>query len=315
MGSVISELESLVKYDENLSSFVSGLEGALFQIQDVSRELLNYGENLELDPNALVEVETRIDEINRLKRKYGSTIEEILEYYNGRKVELEQLVNSEETFNRLQKDLESVEKKLLEIGKQLTKERKEVAKDLREKITSELADMSMEKTKFDVFFKENLEGEFLETGLDQVEFLISPNPGEPLKPLAKIASGGEMSRIMLAMKNILAQSDKIETLVFDEVDTGIGGRTAQKVAEKLLNVSRGRQVLCVSHLPQISVMANNHYKIEKIEVGGRTISTIKELKGEEKILEIARMISGAEITEGTINHAREMLSLADSFKR
>ncbi|SHJ66591.1 DNA repair protein RecN (Recombination protein N) [Anaerobranca californiensis DSM 14826] len=313
IGSVISHLEHLTKYDDNLSKFIPQLEGALFQIQDVSRELFNYGQGLDLDPEALTSVEMRIDEINRLKRKYGPTIEDVLDYYKQRKLELEELINSEELFKKLQGELKIVEQKLLEVGHQLSLKRKELALDLSTKISIELADMSMEKTKFEVYFKKN-NGEFYETGLDQVEFLISPNPGEPLKPLAKISSGGELSRIMLAMKNILAQIDQIETLVFDEVDTGIGGRTAQRVAEKLLNVSKGRQVLCVSHLPQICVMADNHYKIEKKEVDGRTISTIRRLDGQEKILEIARMISGAEITQGTINHAKEMLALAQGFK-
>ncbi|SES62733.1 DNA repair protein RecN [Anaerobranca gottschalkii] len=315
IGSIISDLEHLTKYDDNLSKFIPQLEGALFQIQDVSRELFNYGQDLELDPEALTSVEMRIDEINRLKRKYGPTIEDVLNYYQQRKLELEELVNSEELFKGLQGELKLVEKELLKIGQELSAKRKELALNLSTKISLELADMSMEKTKFEVYFKKNNDDEFYETGLDQVEFLISPNPGEPLKPLAKISSGGELSRIMLAMKNILAQIDQIETLVFDEVDTGIGGRTAQRVAEKLLNVSKGRQVLCVSHLPQICVMADNHYKIEKKEVAGRTISTIRKLDGQEKILEIARMISGAEITQGTINHAQEMLALAQGFKR
>ncbi len=314
VGTILDELNNLTRYDPKLAEFASQLEAALFQIQDVSRGLLAYGETLELDTEALTQVEMRIDEVNRMKRKYGSTIEEILKYLDNRNNELDQLVNSEERFKQLQSELSALEKELLITGTELTEVRKEAASKLSDKITEQLGELSMEKTVFHVQFNQNIEVKFTDKGLDTVEFLISPNPGEPLKPLAKIASGGEMSRIMLSMKNILAEIDKIETLIFDEVDTGIGGRTAQKVAEKLINVSKGRQVICVSHLPQICVMANTHYKIVKNEVNGRTVSTIIELEEIEKITEIARMISGAEVTQATINHAREMLSLAQGFK-
>ena len=314
IGEIVSDLQSLSRFDENLTTMVSQLESALYQVEEVSRELLNYRDTLDLDPEALSTIEIRIDEINRLKRKYGTTIEDILSYHSAKVKELDELVNSEKHFNKLQQALENTEGKMRKIGAKITAARKKLGTVMGEKITKQLFDLSMEKTIFDVSFKENV-GNFHEHGMDEVEFLISPNPGEPLKPLARIASGGEMSRIMLAMKNILADIDKIETLVFDEVDTGIGGRTAQKVAEKLANVSYGRQVLCVSHLPQICVMAKTHFKILKKEVNGRTISHIQTLNHEEKIIEIARMISGAEVTEATINHAREMLALADNFKK
>lgn len=314
IGEIVSDLQSLSRFDENLTTMVSQLESALYQVEEVSRELLNYRDTLDLDPEALSTIEIRIDEINRLKRKYGTTLEDILSYHSAKVKELDELVHSEKHFNKLQQALENTEGKMRKIGAKITTARKKLGKVMGEKITKQLFDLSMEKTIFDVSFKENVEN-FHEHGMDEVEFLISPNPGEPLKPLARIASGGEMSRIMLAMKNILADIDKIETLVFDEVDTGIGGRTAQKVAEKLANVSYGRQVLCVSHLPQICVMAKTHFKILKKEVNGRTISHIQTLNHEEKIIEIARMISGAEVTEATINHAREMLALADNFKK
>lgn len=315
MGTVINELKNLTKYDESLLEITNQLEGALYQVQDAARELLAYGENIDLDTEVLTQVELRIDEINRMKRKYGPNIEDILEYYTVKCDELEELVNSEKYFTELQKKLKDVEESLKKFGKDLTNKRKSMAAKLSSQLSLELAELSMEKTKFEVEFKSIEPLEFFDTGLDDIEFLISPNPGEPLKPLAKIASGGEMSRIMLAIKNILASIDSIATLVFDEVDSGIGGRTAQKVAEKLLNVSQGRQVLCVSHSPQICSMANNHYKIEKEEINGRTISTIKKLQDKERILEIARMISGAEVTQSTINHAREILALADGFKK
>lgn len=314
VGTIINELKNLIKYDESLMEIASQLEGALFQIQDAARELLVYGESIDLDPGVLTQVELRIDEVNRMKRKYGPNIEDILKYYSEKCDELEELVNSEKYFNELQACFKEVEERLERVGNNLTNKRKSIASKLGKQLLKELAELSMDKTKFEVQFKNIEPLEFFETGLDDIEFMISPNPGEPLKPLARIASGGEMSRIMLAIKNILASIDSIATLVFDEVDSGIGGRTAQKVAEKLLNVSKGRQVLCVSHSPQICSMANNHYKIEKKEINGRTLSSITKLEDKEKILEIARMISGAEVTQSTINHAREMLALADGFK-
>lgn len=315
VGTIVNDLKNLAKYDESLVPISGQLEGALYQIQDASRELLDYGESIDLDPEILTQVEMRIDELNRMKRKYGPSIEDILSYYQDKCIELEELVNSEKYFTDLKEKLNQVERELFSVGTKLSSKRKEVALNLRAKLCEELEELSMGKTKFEVNFKTMETTEFFDSGLDNIEFLISPNPGEPLKPLAKIASGGEMSRIMLAMKNILARIDEIATLVFDEVDSGIGGRTAQKVAQKLLNVSKGRQVLCVSHSPQICSMANNHYKIEKVEVNGRTISTINKLEYNEKILEIARMISGAEVTQSTINHAREILALADEFKK
>ncbi|QNO16168.1 DNA repair protein RecN [Alkalicella caledoniensis] len=313
IGEIISDLQAISKFDDKITPMLGLLESALYQVEEVSRELLNYSHSLDLDPEALSSIEMRIDEINRLKRKYGADIEDILYYHEIKVRELEDLVNSEQLFVELKGKLSKTEEKMKAVGQKLTSTRKSTGELMATQITKQLADLSMEKTIFQIFFKENT-WEFFEHGLDDVEFLISPNPGEPLKPLAKIASGGEMSRIMLAMKNILADIDNIKTLVFDEVDTGIGGRTAQKVAEKLANVSKGRQVLCVSHLPQICVMANTHFKIMKKETQGRTVSFIEALDEKEKIIEIARMISGAEVTQATINHAREMLSLAQNFK-
>ncbi|WP_350344680.1 DNA repair protein RecN [Proteinivorax tanatarense] len=326
LGKVVDNLKTLSEKDKSLLSMAEVIEDSLFNLEDAARELLDYSEGLDMEPQSLTKVEDRIEEINRLKRKYGNSIEDILKYKESKEKELKALIDSEEIFNKLSIELDKIEKKLFEIGTKITKKRKVIAKKIASEVKKNLQDMDMKNIEFIVDFNCKVgdadyiekDGETIylhEKGFDAVEFLISPNPGEPLKPLAKIASGGEMSRIMLAIKNILADKEKISTLIFDEVDTGVGGRTAQKVAEKLYSLSINRQVICVSHLPQVCAMADTHFKIEKNQQKGRTYTDIFKLDDTKKIKEIARMISGTEMTQGTINNAREILSLADCFKR
>ncbi len=270
-------------------------------------------EIMEYDPKRINEIEERLTEINQLKRKYGKTIEEILEYGAKIEEEIETIQNKETHIHQLEQELASITKDLILEAKQLSDLRRKTAKILTKLIHRELKDLYMEKTVFDVRFKQN--GSFQKNGMDTVEFFISTNPGEPLKPLAKIASGGEMSRIMLALKSIFSIHQGVTSIIFDEVDTGVSGRVAQAMGEKIYKISNNSQVLCISHLPQVAALSDTHLFIsKKTAKDGRTKTSVHSLTLEEKITEISRMISGVEITDLTKQHAEELLQLAHEMK-
>lgn len=306
IGMASNELSEIGKYDSTLSEYSETIERIMYELQDICRDVRNYKENIDFEPYALEQIEVRVDEINNLRRKYGDTIEDILNYHDKISARLEEIINRDEMSEELKNKLEILEGKLSEKAHLLTDIRKEVALDLEEAILKELKSLDMKGVTFKVDFTEI---SYSQHGNNDVEFMISFNLGEDMKPIYKVASGGEMSRFMLAFKTILADIDEIGTIVFDEIDTGISGIAAQVVGEKLHNIARKKQILCITHLPQIAANADTHFCIEKNSDDIRTYTTIKRLEQEESIQEIARLIAGSNITETTIEHAREILNL------
>jgi DNA repair protein RecN (Recombination protein N) len=309
------ELSNILKYDEDLAPVHEKLESVIYQLEDICADLRAKREDAEFDPEALAGIDERLDIISRLKRKYGFTIEEILDFYISSKNEYDELLQSESLIKDLNKQLTQVSEKMFESARKLHLERQKAALILEKNITAELENLEMKNASLNVnlIFSEE-ERHFTKNGLSSAEFLISSNIGEPLKPLSKIASGGEMSRIMLAIKTILANVDAIPTLIFDEIDTGISGKAAQKVGEKLSFISKTHQVLCVTHLSQLACMADNHLFIEKKSNDQNTFTTVRSLDRKGRIEEIARIIGGSEITNLAIKHADELLKSAQTFK-
>ncbi|MGG5255119.1 DNA repair protein RecN [Neobacillus sp. SM06] len=312
IGLVMGHLEAAASIDETYKDVFESVSNSYYVLEDVSRSLRNELDQLEYDPMRLNEIEERLTELNQLKRKYGQTIEEILEYAAKIEEEIETLQNKETHIGKLEKELASLQKDLTLEAKQLTDLRKKWADKLTKLIHKELKELYMAKTVFQIQFHVN--PHFTKNGADQVEFYLSTNPGEPLKPLSKIASGGELSRIMLALKSIFSKHQGVTSIIFDEVDTGVSGRVAQAIAEKIYKVSVDSQVLCISHLPQVAAMADTHLFIAKEIKGGRTKTSVTKLAEDEKIKEIGRMISGVEITDLTKQHAKELLQLAKENK-
>lgn len=312
IGHYMTELDSLKEYDDKIDKFHSQMENIYYSLQDLGYEIREYNENLDFNKKRLKEIEDRLDTINNLKKKYGESIEEILEYNQKMKKKRDELVSQEELIKELKEKRKSIKTEYYKKAEKLSEIRKNYAKKLEEKIKDELTDLAMEDVLFKVRFEEK---ELASDGIDEIEFMISPNPGEDLKPLAKIASGGELSRIMLAFKKIIAEIDKVDTLIFDEVDSGVGGKTAQKMAEKLAVIGSKRQVICITHLPQIASMGDNHFYINKTAKNGKTYTNINKLDGEEKPKELARMLGGVKMTDTTLEHAEEMIKLAEKKKK
>ena len=256
-------------------------------------------------------MEERLDCINKLKAKYGKTIEDILSYKAEKQKELDKLTDYDAYIKTLQGNIEEKEKELLELSQKVRQIRREKAEELCKKVKVHLEDLNFLNTEFTMEFKETQT--FSANGMDEVQFMIATNLNEPLRPLHTTASGGELSRIMLAIKTVLADNDNIDTLIFDEIDTGISGRTAQKVSEKMALISKNHQLICITHLPQIAAMADRHYIIEKNVVQDKTITTVRELNEEEEITELARMLGGVTITDTTMQSAREMKQLAKTL--
>jgi DNA repair protein RecN (Recombination protein N) len=311
---VMGYLEDAAALDPVYKETYEGVSNCFYQLEDAARTLRNELDVLEYDPQRLNEIEDRLNEINQLKRKYGRTINEIVEYAAKIEEEIETLQNKETHISELEKELSSIKKDLLLEAKQLSEIRHKWAEKLTYLIHKELKELYMAKTVFEIRFEKEQE-HFSKTGVDHVEFYISTNPGEPLKPLSKVASGGELSRIMLALKSIFSKHQGVTSIIFDEVDTGVSGRVAQSIAEKIYKVASGSQVLCISHLPQVAAMADTHLFISKVITGGRTKTSVTPLSRGEKIKEIGRMISGAEITDLTKKHAEELLFLAGENKK
>jgi len=306
IGMASKELSEISKYDETLSEYSEIVERIMYELQDTCRDLRNYKENIDFEPYELEQIEVRVDEINNLRRKYGDTIEDILKYKDEISSRLEDIVNRDEMSESLKNKLVELEEELSKKASSLTKVRQEVALNLEQAILSELKSLDMKGVSFKVNF---VQSTYSQSGNSEVEFMISFNLGEDLKPIYKVASGGEMSRFMLAFKTILADIDEIDTIVFDEIDAGISGIAAQVVGEKLHNIAKKKQILCITHLPQIAANADTHFCISKNSDQNRTYTTIKKLKNEESINEIARLIAGSNITDTTIEHAREIVNL------
>ena len=312
VGTGVRELLRVTEYDTQLESMAETLQEIDGLLNDFNRELSSYVEDLSFDDETFYETEKRLDQINGLKAKYGRTIEEILEYQNTQQQKLEKLARYEETFLEARQNLKKAEEQLEKDSYVLSEIRKDYSKTLTEKIIEGLRDLNFLDVKFRIDFQRKQE--FTDNGYDSIEYEISTNPGESVKPLGRIVSGGELSRIMLAIKAILADRDQIETLIFDEIDTGISGRTAQKVSEKMAVIGSCHQVLCITHLPQIAAMADTHFEIEKHQKGSETITEIHPLGERESVRELARLLGGAEITEAVLKNAMEMKELAQVHK-
>lgn len=312
VGTGVRELLRVTEYDTQLESMAETLQEIDGLLNDFNRELSSYVEDLSFDDETFYETEKRLDQINGLKAKYGRTIEEILEYQNTQQQKLEKLARYEENFLEARQNLKKAEEQLEKDSYVLSEIRKDYSKTLTEKIIEGLRDLNFLDVKFRIDFQRKQE--FTDNGYDSIEYEISTNPGESVKPLGRIVSGGELSRIMLAIKAILADRDQIETLIFDEIDTGISGRTAQKVSEKMAVIGSCHQVLCITHLPQIAAMADTHFEIEKHQKGSETITEIHPLGERESVRELARLLGGAEITEAVLKNAMEMKELAQVHK-
>ena len=312
LGNTSNLLSGISKYDKAIEKIEETANNVLYELQELSRTIRIYLDNIDFDPSALNSIQERLDVINNLRRKYGDTIEDIFSYYEKIKERLDDIENREEKNSKLQKELSIKAEELNVCAENLSSVRKELAKKLEDNLLKELSTLNMKNTKFKVNFKKI---EYNEKGNDDVEFLVSFNLGEDLNPLYKVASGGEMSRFMLAFKSILSDVDKIETLIFDEIDTGISGRAAQTVGEKLSAISKEKQVICITHLPQIASFADEHFYIEKNVENKRTYTSIEKLDRNSKKNEIARLISGTIITEKTVEHADEILEIADEIKK
>ncbi|MFZ3170721.1 MAG: DNA repair protein RecN [Carboxydocellales bacterium] len=312
LGEVVNKLREIGAIDSLATPLLEAVEGAYYQLEDAAGELRTYLEKVEFNPTRLELLEDRWALLLLLKRKYGESIAEILAYREQVAAQLEELTGSEQEFARLQTEAQTLVQAGQALAAKLSEERRKLGEDLRERIQQELADLGMPQIKFAVNYTA-LE-QWKAHGLEDIEFLISPNRGEPLKPLARIASGGEMSRIMLAMKTILARVDQIPTLIFDEVDAGIGGRAAQAVGEKLALVAQDRQVICVTHSPQVTSLARTHFYLQKEVRQDRTVTCITKLDGAGRVQELARMLGGQSITETTLKHAAEMLQMAGTHQ-
>ena len=304
---LVGEISNL---DESKTPIIENLESISIQLDDVVRQLRH--NDIKYNIEELEDIETRLDYIYRLKRKYGNTIEEILSYYDEITLERDTILENLKLTDKLKLDKKAFQSIIIEKCNKISSLRKNIAKTLEQQIEKNLKDLGMQNARFKISVDKK--NEFNSIGNDNVEFLISANMGEPLKALAKIASGGEMSRVMLALKVVLSETDDIETFIFDEIDTGVSGRTAQKVAEKLSILAKTKQILCITHLPQIASMADNHFLIEKTYKDEKTLTNIAHLDNQDIIDEISRLIAGTKVTEATINAAKEMKEMAQNLK-
>lgn len=297
-------LARLSRFSDSFAALHDRVSDLMYQVQDAAEEVRDARDSLSYSADELEQIESRLDVIHKLRRKYGTTCEDILEYLDKAKKELDEIEFADDKLERLKRNLKKAEKEAWDAALALRENRQQAADTMSKRILSELAQLDMPRVQFACRFTET---ELTANGADAVAFYMSANAGEALKPLSRVASGGELARIMLAMKNVLAEKDQVATLIFDEVDTGVSGRAAQKVAEKLRSVAVHKQVLCVTHLPQLAALANTHLLIAKSERDGRTYTSVTPLDLEGRKRELARIIGGANITETTLKSAEEML--------
>lgn len=313
LSKALSRLQDIVEVDPGkLGPLTEQLQSAYYSVEDAAYQLRDYREGVEFNPERLSFIETRLDLLHSLKRKYGETVEDVILYGGRIKAEADNFENRDEKLKELAAQEDELLRKLTEQGDKLSAIRREASRTLATHIEQELKELQMERSIFEVKLDK---GPLTVNGFDTAEFLLSTNPGEPPKPLSKIASGGEMSRVMLALKAIFAVIDRIPVLVFDEVDTGVSGRAAQAIADKLAKLSLHCQVFAITHLPQVACMADHQYEISKaLGHHGRTVTSVAELVAEQRVEELARMLGGVEVTEKTRHHAQEMLTLAHGRK-
>lgn len=312
IGYALRLLDGIAGIDKELEDKRNQLADIDGLLNDFNRDIAQYMESLEFREEEFVQTEERLDLLNKLKAKYGKTLEEVLQYCQEKQKELERLADYDNYRAELKRNLERETEKLKKVSAQVSKIRRKKAEELCQKVKEHLLDLNFLNTDFTMEFKESTQ--LSQNGIDEVQFMIATNLNEPLRPLQTTASGGELSRIMLAIKTVLADNDNIDTLIFDEIDTGISGRTAQKVSEKMALISKNHQLICITHLPQIAAMADKHFIIEKSVEENKTHTNVRKLNKEEEIMELARMLGGVTITDTTRENAREMKELANSTK-
>ncbi|MFD1350380.1 DNA repair protein RecN [Oceanobacillus caeni] len=319
LNKALVSMEENLKVDPFIQENSEKLANHYYTLEDFAYELRNRLDSLQFNPERLNEIESRLNEINRLKKKYGGSVNEVIEYLAKVEEEIEELTNKDTHLTSLLTQIEELEKDALLEAKQLHDIRKKLADQLTKAVESEFKDLYLEKASFSIAFSldedHNQNPKLHKNGFDKIQFLISTNPGEPLKVLNKVASGGELSRIMLVLKKLFAKHQGVTSVIFDEVDTGVSGRVAQAMAEKIHQISHDSQVLCITHLPQVAAMADTHKFIKKEEKYNRTVSTVKELTMDEQIKELSRMITGTKLTDTAKEHAKELLDLASNFKQ
>lgn len=308
VSKAVRELHSILRYDDSLNPIASQLQDLESILSDLNHEIAIYLEELSFDQETYQEIQERLNCIHSLQAKYGRNYEQIMESLQEKQERLQELEHYEENRRWTQKACEASKKQVLALCEELSLIRKKAAVPLVQAITNSLQELNFLQISFDMHFERS--GQFGSNGFDHAEFVISTNPGQPMQPLGQVASGGELSRIMLAVKAVLADTDQIPTLIFDEIDTGISGRTAACVSEKLSWIGKTHQVLCITHLPQIASMADNHFMIEKQIVDQKTLTTISQLQEEESVRELARLLGGVQITDAVLENARELKSLA-----
>ena len=313
IGRALRQLMKLAEFDEAIGSYLNQVSDIDALLNDLNRDLSQYISDVENPEEELQEVTARLDLINHLKAKYGNSLEQIRDYCRASEEKLGKYMDYEEYMKKLGRELDAAEERLKELSEKLSEIRRSMAKVLTEKMKEALVALNFLDVKLDMVFERT--EHYSANGFDDGEFIISTNPGEELKPLSRIASGGELSRIMLGIKSVLADKDEIETLIFDEIDVGISGRTAQKVSEQLSSIARHHQIICITHLAQIAAMADAHYSIEKQTDGMSTQTVIKELNASEMIEELSRILGGAEITDRVRDSAKEMKELASTAKK
>ena len=315
IGEAEGAVRSVARLGPQLEELGEKLSALRYAADDAAELLRDFGDSFDFSPEELDRLESRLDVIYRLKKKYGPTVADMLEYLERCRRELEQIQDADDTIQRLEKELERAREEAVQRGNALSEARRKAAGALQKRVEEELRQLDMPKVRFQTQFDPSSgEGGMDDTGMDQVQFLMSANVGEELRPIQKVASGGELARIMLALKNVLAEDDGVGTLIFDEVDTGVSGRAAQKVAEKMADVARRKQVLCVTHLPQIAAMADIHFRVEKGEEEGRTFTHVNHLERPERQEELARLISGAAVTDTLLQSAAELLNQAEEYR-
>ncbi|MGE5631939.1 MAG: DNA repair protein RecN [Caulobacteraceae bacterium] len=306
LNDAASGLNELVSIDNKLEKYRSTLLNMIYQLEDFQGEIRDYKDKIEFNDSEIDILEERLDLINKLKRKYGSTIEDIMKYREQTAADYNELVNSEKLASEIEVEIKNLTSKYLEKARQLSSLRMRFAAKLEKLIERELQDLNMQGSRFAIRITSD-ENTISQNGMDKMEFLLSPNPGEPEKPLSKIASGGEMSRVMLAIKNAFSEIEKAPCVVLDEVDSGVGGQTANMVGQKIKAISKSSQILCITHLPQIASLADNHIYIYKMVEDNKTYTKMKLLEHKERINEIARMLGGNENIEASLEHAKKLI--------
>lgn len=312
IGRALKEMTAIVDYDKKLDDLCGQLRDIDALLNDFNREVSDYILEMEFSDEEFMEADNRLNLINHLKSKYGKTLKDIFDYQEKQQLRLNQLEEYEDFILKLKNQLKNAEESLLMQSNALSQIRQKYARELADKIKSNLVDLNFLNVDFEIKFHRL--NHFTQNGFDEIEFMISTNPGESIKALGKVASGGELSRIMLAIKTVLSNKDETGSLIFDEIDVGISGRTAQMVSEKMTAIAKTQQVLCITHLPQIAAMADSHFVIEKNVVENKTITTIRKLNETEIISELARILGGAQITDTVIQSAKEMKELATRTK-